>query len=293
MDNPADAADVIDRTLTVETSDGHRAGLAVRAPTAARAGLLFVPALGVPARKYAAFAQALAARGVAVALHELRGNGTSSVRAGRASDWGYLELLRDLVASRTRLAEEFPRVRWSVGGHSLGAQLAALELALRPSAYEALVVIASGQPWWRGFPALERPFVLAVFGIFRALAALCGYFPGDRVGFGAREARTVIREWSRSGFSGRYVLEGLDVDLEAALARIERPVLAFHLRDDRFAPRRSLELLLAKMPRAQVRLQPLVPADFESGRANHFSWLREPGPVADRIVAGVESRAGG
>jgi predicted alpha/beta hydrolase len=121
-----------------------------------------------------------------------------------------------------------------------------------------------------------------VFGWFRALSALFGYFPGDRVGFGGREARGVIRDWSRSGLRGRY-----EAAAEAALARVEAPVLAFHLAHDRFAPRRSLDHLLAKMPRAKAVLQPLVPADFASARADHFSWMRDPAPVADRIAAWI------
>ena len=35
----------------------------------------------------------------------------------------------------------------------------------------------------------------------------------------------------------------------------------------------------------RVSVQPLVPADFASGRADHFSWMREPDPVAERIAA--------
>ena len=74
--------------LPVKTADGHRSELIARIPEAPRASLLWVPALGVAAKHYVAFAEALAARGVAVFLHEWRGNGSSSLRASRANDWG-------------------------------------------------------------------------------------------------------------------------------------------------------------------------------------------------------------
>ena len=67
--------------IDVLSPDGHRAQLEVISPANARAGLLWIPAMGVPARKYATPARALTERGVAVALHEWRGAESSSWRA--------------------------------------------------------------------------------------------------------------------------------------------------------------------------------------------------------------------
>lgn len=276
MDTPPNVA--APRAVDVESPDGHRAQLALSVPTGARTGLLFVPALGVPARKYTHLAAALAQRGIAVALHELRGTGTSSVRASRTSDWGYAELLDDVRASRALLASTYPAIAWSAGGHSLGAQIAALDLALAPGAYAGLAIVASGQPWWRKFAPGRQPLVLFAYGFFRLLTVSCGYFPGDRVGFGGREARRVMRDWSRSGLSGKYAIERVDADLEAALARIETRVIALSMRDDTLAPAGAMDHLLAKMPRTTVTRDILE-------RADHFSWMRNAGPVAQRIAA--------
>ena len=85
----------------VQATDGHQWTLLVRQPTEPpRMHLLWLPALGVAARHYLPFAEALAARGVAVYLHEWRGNGSSSLRPSHTQDWGYRELLElDLPAS--------------------------------------------------------------------------------------------------------------------------------------------------------------------------------------------------
>ena len=78
----------------VQATDGHQWTLLVRQPTEPpRMHLLWLPALGVAARHYLPFAEALAARGVAVYLHEWRGNGSSSLRPSHTQDWGYRELL--------------------------------------------------------------------------------------------------------------------------------------------------------------------------------------------------------
>ena len=76
------------RELPVAPGDGQEASLLARIPDAPRAALLWLPALGVAAKHYLAFAEALAARGIAVFLHEWRGNGSSNLRASRRHDAG-------------------------------------------------------------------------------------------------------------------------------------------------------------------------------------------------------------
>ena len=66
--------------LPVQCNDGHRYEVMACMPAQAIARLLWLPALGVAARHYLPLAQALAAKGVAVYLHEWRGNGSSSLR---------------------------------------------------------------------------------------------------------------------------------------------------------------------------------------------------------------------
>ncbi|WP_447897440.1 alpha/beta fold hydrolase [Stenotrophomonas sepilia] len=120
------------------------------------ARLLWLPALGVAARHYLPLAQALAAKGVAVYLHEWRGNGSSSLRPSRAQDWGYREVLeQDLPASQAVMAaadEEAGPLPWIIGGHSLGGQLACVHAGRNPLHFHHLWLAASGSPFWRGFP---------------------------------------------------------------------------------------------------------------------------------------------
>src|SRR6187402_450669 len=86
--------------IPLRSNDGHAWSLLARIPDRPRASLLWLPAMGVAARHYLPFAEALAARGVAMFVHEWRGNGSSTLRAVRVQDWGYRELLTtDLPAS--------------------------------------------------------------------------------------------------------------------------------------------------------------------------------------------------
>ena len=78
-------------------------------PVPARVALLWLPALGVPARKYERLAVALAPHGIALGVHEWRGTGAHPARPSRRNDWGYRELLmEDIPATREALAARHP-----------------------------------------------------------------------------------------------------------------------------------------------------------------------------------------
>ena len=287
------------RVVDVATPDGHRAQLAIHGDGKGP-GLLWLPARGVAASKYRFFAAALAARGVTVALHDWRGTGTSSARASRANDWGYRTLLDDIDATRAALRsacgsgvsrdcathEEPAAKSWTIGGHSLGAQLAALAIADAPGTYDRLAIVAGGIPDYRAYHGPTRLKVVTGLVFFRALSAACGYFPGPRIGFGGNESRTVMREWSRSGLTGRYVLEGAG-DYDVKLASLNPSVFALHLSRDWLAPAPVVDALLAKLPNASVERHALDGSAFTGVKPDHFGWLREPAPVADRLAAFV------
>jgi predicted alpha/beta hydrolase len=280
----ADAQDLRESIVPVVAADGARAELLLVEPSVpAREAMLWLPALGVAARNYLPFARAMASHGVAVALHEWRGAGSSSIRAGRTADWGYRALLlADIPASLAAVRERHATARLRIGGHSLGGQLAALTLALAPTGVAGLVLVASGSPYWRCFRHawLIRAFYAAV----PAIAATRGYFPGRSLGFGGREARGVMADWSRSGRTGRYAAAGIGADLEECLARITSPVIALRFADDWLGPAASLEWLLRKLPAAPRETILLGRSDLGGVAADHFSWLNSPRRVAQAII---------
>lgn len=267
--------------MPVQASDGHRWTLQACIPDAPTASLFWLPALGIAARHYLPFAEALARRGVAVFVHEWRGIGASSLRADRAHDWGYRELLTlDLPASEAAIAETLPIARRAIGGHSLGGQIAACRLAIAPGSAQALWLVASGSPYWPTFPRPLRYGMPLVYRFLPWLAQVNGALPGRFVRFAGNEARSVISDWARTALSGRYAAAHLDVDLEARLAAIEAPVRAIAFDDDWLAPEPSLRFLLSKFPRAPAQVA-ILDALAAGTRADHFAWMKAPDAVAD------------
>ncbi|MEW9573200.1 alpha/beta fold hydrolase [Rhodanobacter sp. Si-c] len=268
-------------------TDGASVELLYVAPAGAPRELVYwLPAMGVPAKHYLPLAIALAARGVAVALHEWRGIGSSSLRAGRHGNWGYRELLEvDLPAGLAAMRARWPQARPWLGGHSLGGQLACLYASLHPAGTAGIVLVASGAPYWRRF----RHGALIGFAYVLApvLAALLGHLPGRRMGFGGNEARGVTADWARSGRRGRYAATGMAADFEQRLAALELPLLALRLRDDWLGPAASLDWLLGKLPHALRRHELVTPDDLGGQPADHFGWMKTPDTIATRIAGWI------
>lgn len=278
--------------LEVQSADGHRAALIARVPDSPRARLLWLPALGVAARHYIPLAEALAARSIAVYLHEWRGNGSSNVRAGGGNDWGYRELLDDIEASSavsTTQASGLPRL---AGGHSLGGQLACIHAALVPGTVEAIWLVASGAPYWRAFPRPMRWGLPPAARFMRWLAQRRGFLPGRSIRFAGNEAAGVMTDWARTALSGYYAASGIDTDIEAALAAFNGDVRGLTFERDWMAPPGSLGLLLSKLAKARITKAHWSDSQVDTS-ADHFTWMKHPDAVAGWLTGSTAATKAG
>lgn len=272
-----------ERTLTVESDDGHRFELIDVGPTDAPT-LLFLPGMGISARNLIPFGHALAERGVRLLIHEWRGNGSSSLRARRGVDWGYDELLDlDLAAAIQRAEAACGTAPLWLGGHSLGSQLACLATARQPESIAGLVIVAGGSPYWRSFPARHRYGLLGMLHLLPTIGRLFGYYPGRRVGFAGREARQLMIDWSQTGRSGRYAWGRPVRDEDPSLNELALPIHVLAMAHDWFVPEASTRWLLGKMPKAPIQ-QSIIGDEPGAGRMDHFSWMQHPGPAAKALA---------
>lgn len=267
--------------ISVEGRDGHRFELIHVAAGQPRHSLLFLPGMGLSARLFIHFARALADKGISVFLHEWRGNGSSNLRASRQSNWGYRELLDDIVAARRTVAERTSG-GYLLGGHSLGAQFACLSAAVDFDRLEGLVLVAGGAPYWRAYPLLFRPVMVATMLAFPSLGALFGFYPGRRVGFGGNEARGVMADWGRSARTGKYRPNGVDQNLEAGMRALKLPVVALAMADDWLVPPGALGWLTGKLAGCEISRR-LIEADTDEQKADHYSWMEQPDDTARAI----------
>jgi predicted alpha/beta hydrolase len=245
-----------------------------------KAVALMLPAMGTKASFYQPFAEALAENGLSVLLPEIPGTGDSLPRPARGLDYGYPELLQPylegLLARARDRAGELPVV---LMGHSLGAHLGAMAVLSGTGGFDALVMLAGGNIHYRNW---EGPGALKIrLGgfLFASLARMMGYLPGQWVGFGGPQARTLILQWAGVIRSGRFRHIPLP---EGSPGQIATLALAFE--GDDFAPRKSVEHL-ARWLEGQVKTLPA------GGKGSpHSSWARNPGDTVQAIVEWLESR---
>ncbi len=278
-------------TISITAADGHRfdAGL-FRAASAAAPVLIFLSALGTPSRVYRGFAAAMAAQGIHVCTPDWRGLASSSVRASRRHDHGYRELVEiDAPALIATLTERFPDSPVWIGGHSLGGQLSTLMAARQPDRVHGLLPIASGSVALSCYPPRLQRGIRMLGLVSRISGAMVGHFPGQRIGFGGREARGVMKDWVHVAHTGRYEPVGTAFNYERALAELAMPVLALNFKGDTWAPEAAASYLLGKLPQCQREQWTWGDADTGGQHLDHFSWTKHPQLLAPRIAAWLQA----
>jgi predicted alpha/beta hydrolase len=253
--------------------------------------IVCLPAMGVRGKFYNDFALHLRNAGFHVAVADLRGIDSSSVRASRTCDFGYAEILeRDLPALTACVRRRFPASSQYFLGHSLGGQLWALYLSANPAAAEGLILIASCNVHYRGWDWPRCWHVLGMALAMRSLGYALGYVPGDKLGFAGMEARTLVRDWSHNCMTGRYELANSSIDYEAALEHLAIPVLAISFETDIYAPPNSVDNLLRKFRSSRVESRRFAKGHAGMEGVNHFSWAKRPQVVVDTIFEWIAAR---
>ncbi len=271
-------------SFPVVSADGAEVTASLFFPEAPRAAVVCLPALGVPAAYYEPLAAALADRGVAAVTVDLRGNGRSSVRPRRGVDFGYAVLVQDAAGAVRAVRRRFG-LRTFLLGHSLGGHVGAMLAGTAPDLLDGLLLVACGTPYWRRFPTRTGVQILGLAHLARLTAALLGYFPGRRIGFGGREAAQLITEWSRLARRGQFDVAGLDAERACRGVRVR--TLAVSIAGDDMAPGSAVDHLAGKLAGAPVRREH-VEAAADGRPLDHFRWARSPQAVLDVVVPWLE-----
>ena len=259
-------------TVTFKTTDGAElVGCLFRPDTRPLAAVVLNSATGVPQHYYAHFARWLVeARGMACLTYDYRDSGRSwsgPLRASTAdmSDWG----IRDQVAARRAMARAVPDAPLWVIGHSLGAML--LPNQPETDSIARVIGVASGivhhsdHPW--PYRALAMNFW---FTIGPLATALCGYLPGNRLGFGEDLPSGVFWQWRRWCTSRGFNEADFGPRLPAPNWTGHAPVRLHAFTDDDLVPTRCVERLACNYAGA-AEVVKIDPKDFGLDAIGHLS----------------------
>jgi predicted alpha/beta hydrolase len=251
-----------------------------RAYLGARTSLIFLPALGVPISYYRPMFEHWAARERHLIGVELRGMPQSPVADLRRESFGYSHLVRHDVPAVFDLEAVASADSVAIVGHSLGGQLALLATAAGAITPSAVVTIATGSASTVSQPTYSSQVRRRIGTQFiHTASGVLGYWPGHRMGFGGRQPKALMRDFTYEAKNGRYRLAGDPTDYEAALAQLSPPTLMIALAGDRLVPLPGVDHLAGRLPSHVER------TTVDTGLAqDHFLWARrQPTPVVEAV----------
>lgn len=262
-----------------ETGFSARDGRALKgrlvSPPDPIAVMVINPATGYPARFYAKFAEAAAARGWAVLTYDYRGQGES--RRGRPEEDSARMLewaLEDVPAAARHACALYPRLPLDVVGHSVGGQFAAFtpsDLPLR-----RLALLSSSSGYWGRQSAPLKYFAWAFWRIIGpAQLAAFGCIPKGLFWKGEDLPAGVWKDWRDFGvnpacFRDRFAELGLD----HRYARFSAPIKAWTPDDDPIANEESVRWLLSLYSRAPSEMCLVRRDQLDRGPIGHDGLFR-------------------
>ena len=265
------------QTLTLNSPDGPRLGARLFHPPQGqptKAAVLIGGAMGVRQDYYQPFAQWLATQGYAVMSFDYRGMGDSRHGPLRGFEADLFSWARDTDTAIEALMQAAPGVPLVLVGHSLGAQLPGL--LKHRDRVAGLVSVAAGSGYWRdNAPQLKRIVLYFWHVLVPVATALCGYFPGRRIGKVGDLPAGVVLQWRRWCMNPRYHVgaEGTPVREQFEGARF--PVVALSITDDELMTERGTRVLLDCYANAPRRIERIAPADVQVQRIGHFGFFRD------------------
>ncbi|MEY2631552.1 MAG: hypothetical protein RIR00_206 [Pseudomonadota bacterium] len=241
------------------------------------------PATSVHSRYYSRFAAWLHQAGFDVLSYDYRGIGGSRPAQLRGFHAGWIEWGRlDFEAMLVHAREHFPGQPLQVVAHSVGGFL--VGLAASNVQVERVFSVGAQFAYWRDYqPARRLGLLLKWHLAMPALTALCGYFPGRRLGWLEDTPRGVVQDWTsrhprfEDGFrhGPRALPAGERQQLVARFAGLRGPTLALSLSDDEFGTIPAIERLLGYFRNSDCQHLHLTPGRFGLVQIGHFAFFRQ------------------
>ncbi|WP_425226328.1 alpha/beta fold hydrolase [Pseudomonas palleroniana] len=230
-------------------------------------------ATSVRCRHYSRFADYLFANGLDVITYDYRGIGESrdgSLRGFKASwsDWGVL----DFEAMLQRAQREFPGQPIDVVAHSFGG--CAAGLGASGAVIRRVVTVGAQFAYWRDYHASERWRMLAKWHVaMPLLTALCGYFPGKRLGWLEDTPTGVVKDWATPTSSYERRPSGRILG-ELPFSRVKARILAISMTDDPFGTVAAIERLLGYFNNSECTHWRIAPENIGEKNVGHFAFFR-------------------
>ena len=264
-------------SISLQCRDGYTLAGQLWLPSGNTRGLVIISsATGVLARYYARYADFLRAHGYTVLTYDYRGIGGSRPTSLRGldirwRDWGDL----DFDAAVRWMRQHDPAASLVAVGHSIGGFLPGF--AESATQVDRFLSVGAQYAYWRDYAAAQRWQMYAKWHLFMpAITALCGYFPGRRLGWLEDLPAGVAREWAfrRAQLEHSYP-EHEREEVLRRFAAVRAPILAVSVSDDEYGTPSAISRGLSYYRNAAVQQAQLSPAALNMARVGHFDLFRD------------------
>ena len=284
--------DVIQLDFT--TADGHQSCVYCPNPSvlplpSEAPVVFFYPAMGTRGGYYHRLLRPMSEAGIRFVVLEQRGQGLSSIRPSPSVNYGYKELVElDMREAVKVVKASYPAAsKILLCGHSLGGQMSVLFAAAFPEEVDGLFLVCSVSAYGRVYPSWSVWFSIQLAGLlFPIIAWVKGFHPGRQVGFGGKDAKGVIEDWSRQARTGKYIPHGSKIDYEKRIAEINMPVYGVVVKGDERAPAPALKHLIGKIYKTDSLIDQnleTVELDPKAMKVPHFAWVKDPSQIIERL----------
>ncbi|SUD90852.1 alpha/beta fold hydrolase [Psychrobacter phenylpyruvicus] len=239
--------------------------------------LVLMTAIGVPHRKYGTLINGLTQKGFSVVSADYPCCGENLPPIKRGIDYGYRDLVTDFVPKLIDAAKQAtPDNKIILFGHSLGAHIATLYSATTDF---PMIGVATGNIHYKNWKGLGQLNILAAIAAFELLIRVYGYLPGYKIGFGHKEAKTLMKDWLHIAKTGRY--DFMKQSLNTGLGH----GLFINIVGDDYAPYQSTKGLsdLCSVSRLnKVEIDPTLKGN------PHSIWLKSPDAIIEEVYKNLD-----
>jgi len=237
-----------------------------------KGGVIVNPATGVLARYYHRYARYLTEHGYDVLTYDYRGIGASRPASLRGCgyrwrDWGML----DFNAAVKWMKARSPDAKLQVVGHSIGGFLPGF--AAEAASLHRILAVGAQYAYWPDYAPDKRLGMFFRWHILMpALTAICGYFPGRRLGWLEDLPTGVANEWSfrKARMEMNYPANDRS-EVLAHFAAVEADILSITTDVDEYATLPAVSRGLSYYTSANRTLVQLGSDDLPDGPRGHFA----------------------